>query len=362
MPGSTENTDLLQGLNELIRAQNELTAALVAKSTAAKVWVSSDCGCPPIADIPPVVEDVGPEDDPPPGWSEVEGSYYYINTRKCKVANYNVSELQRLLDIFVIENVEEMVTLYLASLMAELGLVLGKQGGLIASMITRLGWLAGVVTTIATEPIDLDSLVTAVATYKNELVCAHYEAVTTDEATDNVITVLTGAGVSTANLLLIRAIYSIDWLSTLFFDYDDYLSEQIEASTPFYDCSNCEPTGCQLCIAFNSDESSNGIYIELSDTQISMSSGQVSTTYWGICDFNTDPVNGWCGPEVEVNSYVLDGFTPAASSAYRVYDDSLSLIYNSTSPPNWATIGQNVRRIQLKSTTPFSGLITLESA
>lgn len=364
MPGQTNNTDLLAGLNELISSVNELITVTSSQKLSTRVSLSSGCGCPPISDTPPVWEDVGVNDDPPEGWTAVEGGPVTINTRKCKMANYQITQLQWGVEQLVIAGVETYAGVYISTVISMIVLVFSAPAApaIMAAMVGVFGWINGVVESLLTNVVDLDALQTALETYEEELVCALYEALSTDEARSNVDDVLSTGGVSAGNRAVIQAMYTIDWAGQLFFEYDEYIEQELDGFTPTYDCTSCEQTGCQLCIAVNSDESSNGIYIELSDTQISYSSGLVSTTHWAICEFNSDPINGWCGPEVEVNNMTTEGMTPWETSAYRVYDENLSLVWNSSSPPNWATIGKNVRRIQFKSHTAFSGVITLESA
>lgn len=365
MPGLTNNTDLLAGVNQLISSLNELITTTAAQQLSTSVTCTPDVnvtcgGGVPISDTPPITEPVGQGDDPPPGWSEASQT---IVNRKCKAANYQVDKMIILLDTLIIHNVQAYIDASVSIAIAGISFLLVSSivGPFIAGIAATLGWVSGVVEVLISETVDLDSLKLAIENNRDDLVCALYDATDVLEAKEGFIDVLSVAGVSAGNLALVDAIAQLYWFGTLFFKYDDFIEAELDGYTPTTDCDGCA-SGCfpELCIPTDNDAAGNGTFTEQSETVVDVVSGQVSTVYWAICDFNTDPNSlGFCGPGVKISSYSLTGFTPDSPAGYRVYDSNLSLIYSSNTPPTWSSLS-DIRRVQLKSTTPFTGTITVQ--
>jgi hypothetical protein len=240
MPGSTINTDLLSATNQLIQAVNELSTATSSQDLSVTVNNSSSCGCPPTTDYPPITEPLdGTEETPPPGYGPQDSQ---IDDRKCKVANYSVAQLQYLIDQFVIYNIDVWAGVGVSAVLAALILALpvATIGVFLGGMLGKLGWLVGIAKVIVTSTVSLDTLQTALATYYDELVCAHYDATDTQVMIDNVVDVLETGGVSAANVLLVEAILTFDWLATQYFDHLDYSIEaELDGYTPASDCEDC---------------------------------------------------------------------------------------------------------------------------
>jgi len=209
--------------------------------------------------------------------------------------------------------------------------------------------LQGVLTGTATAVAD------EIDTQREILVCLLYDAVTATAAKAAVSSFMAGLLTSTETALF-NSVWTFASVNALF--GKDLLLEM----SPLPDAVSCDlcTSECELVIPTSGDPIGNGVFTEVTPTLITMTSGLIATTHWGICDFNTDPVTPFpfCGPSVDVVSYALVGFTPWATSAYRVYNSALALIYNSSTPPVWSTL-TDIRRIQLKSSTAFTGTITL---
>ena len=126
---------------------------------------------------------------------------------------------------------------------------------------------------------------------------------------------------------------------------------------PTGDCSGCsEACTAVLAVATNNNPQ-NGVYDITSATEFDFVSGQIATTHWAIWDFNTDVLSGeFCGPLLQVVDMDLTGFTPLSPAGYRLYDEDLTLLYASHTEPDWRLYPQ-LRRIQLKSSTAFSGSV-----
>ncbi len=197
-------------------------------------------------------------------------------------------------------------------------------------------------------------LATDLDTHRQELVCILYDAVNATDAKAGVTSFLAGV-LTVSELALFGSMWGFANINALY-DRDVLL----EAS-PLPDaviCTACT-SECELVIPFNNDPVTSGTYTIVSPTVITMVNGQAAAVRWGICDFNTNPVDfTFCGPSVELVSYALVGFTPWATSAYRIYNSALTIVYNSSTPPDWSLF-TDVRRVQLKSTTDFTGTITL---
>lgn len=192
-------------------------------------------------------------------------------------------------------------------------------------------------------------------TERQELVCLLYDAVDADTAKTAVLDYLDGV-LNASEMAMFASLWGFTSVNALF------VKDVLLSSSPLGEEVECTLCGseCLLAIPTAGDETTNGIFTIVSDTVVTMTSGQAAAVHWGINDFNTRPVTPFvfCGPSVELDSYALTGFTPWATSAYRIYNSALTIVYNSSVPPDWSLF-TDVRRIQLKSSTAFTGTITL---
>lgn len=281
------------------------------------------------------------EEDWPPGFD----TYAEYRTYKCAIANRLIEGIKT-----------DMTWLAGASIVTLAGTIL------VATLLTPIPFdeilaIVGFSLALLAEGI-LGTVGAAVATEiddsRQELVCMLYDAVDADSAKSAVLDFM-DAALTATQMALFAAVWSFAAVNALF-DKNVLLE-----TSPLEDdvvCDACT-SECEICIPEGGNETVNGIFTIVSPTVITMTSGWLPSWHWGICDFNSrvDPTV-YCGPGVELESYALVDFTGHASEGYRIYDSGLSLVYQSGSPPDWS-LYTDVRRIQLKSSTAFTGTITL---
>lgn len=291
---------------------------------------------------PPASQNQDDEEDFPPGFD----TYDEYRTYKCEIANRIIQGIQT--DIDWIED-GTLLTLTFTILVTTLltpipgDEILALVGFVVALLLQ--GVLAATAAAVSSEIDDSRQL----------LVCLLYDAADAEEAKE-VITDFMAAVLSTTQAALFGSLWGFTSVNALF--TKDVLLESSPLGGEVV-CTTCG-SECELCISTNDDEAGNGIFTVVDEDTVTMTSGLISTTHWGNCDFNTRPVTPfvYCGPSVELDSYDLVGFTPWASQAYRIYNSALTLVYNSSTPPDWSLF-TDVRRLQLKSTTAFTGTIEL---
>jgi hypothetical protein len=199
------------------------------------------------------------------------------------------------------------------------------------------------------------SLQSDIDTERQELVCILYDAVDAGTAKTAVLDYLDSV-LTVTEMALFSSLWSFASVNALF-DKDVLLETSPLASS--VSCVACD-SECIICATHRNLPVTSGIFTIVTQTSITMTSGVAATTHWGICEFNSseaDP-NIFCGPGVELLSYALGGFTPWSSEGYRIYNSAMTQVYNSSTPPDWSLF-TDVRRVQLKSTTAFTGTITL---
>ena len=320
----------------------DLTAALTDLSAAFRAGCCGEGAYGAGSAEPPASTNQDDEEDFPPGFD----TYAEYRSYKCDIANRIIEGIKT--DIDWIEG-GTLLTLTFSIFIATLLTPIPGDEILALVGFTVALLLQGVL--VATAGGVSDEIVAS----RQALVCLLYDAVDADEAKTDVTNFMTSA-LSSTEMALFSSLWGFASVNALF--ERDVLLE----SSPLPGAVVCTACGseCELCITAAGVPDSNGIYTIVSDTVVTMTSGQVATVHWGICDFNTNPVSPfvYCGPSVELVSYALVGFTPWATSAYRIYNSALTIVYNSSTPPDWSLF-TDVRRIQLKSTTAFSGTITL---
>lgn len=295
-------------------------------------------------DEPPASTQPDEEGDYPPGFD----TYAEYRTYKCDVANRIIEGIK--------EDMEWLAAGTLVTLTAT---------GLVAALLTPIPFdevllLVGFVVSLLLQGV-LTGTATAVAdeidTERESLVCLLYDAENATAAKASVKTYMAGLLTDTENGLF-ASVWTFAAVNALF-----GLNLLLETS-PLPDAVSCTlcTSECESCVTTSGDEDLNGIFTIITPLVTDMVSGvmQSGGVYWGGCDFNTKegPARDFCGPSVVVSSYALSGFTPWATQAYRIYNSSFTLIYNSSTPPIWSNYS-DVRVVQLKSTTAFSGTVTI---
>lgn len=323
---------------ELTEALNNLAAAFTAGCCGTGSYGAGE-------EEPAPTTSVDDGEDPPPGFD----TYAEYRTYKCAVANRIIEGIRQ--DIVWL-GAGTLVTLTASGLVAALLTPIpGDEILLLVGFVVSL-LLQGVLASTAAgveEEVDDN---------RQSLVCLLYDAENATEAKSAVTSFMASVLTST-EAALFAAVWSFASVNALF------VKDVLFSSSPLGDEVSCSLCGseCELCITAKFyDEDINGIFTPISETEVEVVSGleQANSTFWGICDFNTvEGTEDFCGPAVTISSYSMSGFTPFTDEGYRIYNSALSLVYESSTPPVWASY-TDVRRLQMKSTTAWTGDIVIE--
>ena len=329
-------TDDMTFCNDLTQALNNLSAAFQAGCCGDGSYGAGE-------NEPAESTNVDDGLDPPPGFD----TYAEYRTYKCAIANRIIEGIR-----------QDMIWLGAGTL------VTLTATGLIAALLTPIPGdeillLVGFLVSIFLQGIlatTTAAIVAEIDASRQNLVCLLYDAENAGDAKGAVLSFMQSA-LTSVEAALFAAVWSYASVNALF-DKDVILE-----SSPLSGAVSCGLCGseCELCVTFDGDEDVSGVFTIISDTVIDMVSGieQPAVSFWGICDFNTrEGTQDFCGPSVTLSSYSLTGFTPKASVGYRIWDSSLTIVYTSSTPPDWSTL-TDVRRVQLLSSTAFTGTITL---
>lgn len=290
-----------------------------------------------------------PYPDQDPDWPPGFDTYAEYRSYKCDIANR------------IIEGVrEDMDWLAAGTLTTLVGSVL------VGALFTPIPFddilaLVGFAVSLLLQGVlsaTAASVSATIASERQTLVCLLYDA---DDAISAkaVVTAYLGTLLTTTEAGLFALVWSFAGVNGLF------TKNILMDASPLPSAVSCDActSECELVVSSGDDFDVLGVFTEISETVIDVVSGlvQPGPKYWGICDFNTKPgpfPQFYCGPTVEVATYDLVGFTPTATLAFRLYGAARTLIYSSSTPPDWS-LYPAIRSIQLQSTTAWTGTITL---
>lgn len=240
MAGDEESVDLMEGVNQVVTAINDL----ILQTTPA----ASGCCAIGGGTYPP--SDNGTEGDPPPeNWEDLDdapGSPAY-QSRKCKMANYIHEQFEDYIDQLRIYDVDAYAGGMTVTLITLLGGVAGQAIFPLVGAVAgaTIGFLVGLALVIIDGGFDLPDLITIMAANEDELVCALYNTTSSSDGIEAYIDILETGGASAADILFIRAIVAIDFLNYLFFKRDPAVEAALgEYTGPV----TCDP-GCDPCDA-----------------------------------------------------------------------------------------------------------------
>lgn len=331
------DTDDMTFCEDLVNAFNNLSASFQAGCCGNGSFGAGQ-------NEPAASTQVDSEGDFPPEFD----TYAEYRAYKCDVANRIIEGIR--------EDMEWLAAGTLVTLVAS---------GLVASLFTPIPFddillLVGFVVSLLLQGVLAGTALavdTTIDTERQTLVCLLYDAT---DATDakTIVTSYMASLLTATEMALFASVWTFASVNALF--GKDLLLE----ASPLPDAVSCAgcTSECELCVVSDANPSQHGVFTIISETVITVVSGIEPgiPLYWAICEFNTKAgpfPQFYCGPAVKLVSYDLVGFTDGPNS-YRVYDETRTLIYNESFPPDWSTIDQ-VRTIQLVSLTPFTGTITL---
>ncbi len=245
--------DINTGIADLATAVTALTLQASTLDNTLNVRISQmttaidnmqpDCGCPGQGVETPTGSVV--EADPPPtGYGTWPPA---IDERKCKLANMLWDDIYEVTSMLDANDVEAIAALGVGSLTALFGLVIALLvSGPVAWGLATLGAIAGLIAFFLLESVNLNNLLNIMDTYHEELVCAFYNSVNSQDGLDAFQAVLLGGGASAALIAYIDALNTIDALAVLYFQPDGAMGETIEQRLDGYPMT----IDCVACLVF----------------------------------------------------------------------------------------------------------------
>ncbi|NJO00039.1 MAG: hypothetical protein HC875_40975 [Anaerolineales bacterium] len=206
MPGSTNNTDLLQAQNQTIQALNDIEKAIRDLNL---------CGC---GSTQPPQPPIGPGDPPPPGTSLPTGD---VQLRRCKVAiflvDYYLRPLTYTLDLLQFEALMSVGSAAAGGAAgAAISALAASPTGPGAIIAGAAGGVVGALASLAFVP-DLTEIVEVMDTRRDELVCALANSSNGLVAKGSLFTIFSLAGRNIPDLLYLNAIFPESFVNLLFF-------------------------------------------------------------------------------------------------------------------------------------------------
>lgn len=287
MPGSTPNSNILDAIDELIKAINDLGNRPIS------IQVLGGYGgcCGGGGSAPPLP----PGTDPTEGSTPPEGYTPYtpsVDITACKKAAFVyfgtltvLTELQKYED-----TLQQGFDIALVVATA----VLGRMGPVGALIVAKYSGVVDILTDMLDVSVDMQTLTQIWTEEQDALLCVLYNAASEGSGASYTGTmaeingILSGAGASTGNLAVISSILTVETLTILWYNptYRDVTIEQqiIDYTLPAgVDCAQC---GCQL---FDWTEGSEGWTVELTGNGNTVS-GEWSTDVLGVSiSKNTTP-------------------------------------------------------------------------
>lgn len=409
MPGQTNNTDLVAGANNIIVALNDLRASLVSQggvgsevsdlveliadniealradlvaqdvaAITAQNTNFSDLStslanlkliCQSITKVTvnnhfnpltPPSTNGGSAIPPPEPFELIDEEGGVIQNRKCFIATAIVDECREWLDfwdgLYLDELLNVSLILSMSSWVAALA-ASATEGTLLATVLaTSEGLLSKLVSYAHQEAgnVEFSDISASLVTNRDDLICALYEADTSDQARSDFIAVLSGAGMSLVNQGFVTVLLDYTALNYLFYYNDPFIEQEYLAATG-YDCSGCGGT-CANRLGTNGPGSTLGAN---SATIVSVQTGGDNKHYVSIW-FDVTESFSFCGGTVDItNVQTMSGSIqpPAPPALYRIYDKqptpgSSGNLYHSNNPP--PTTIEGARYMVIKSDTAFT--------
>lgn len=343
MAGVEDNTNILEGMNQVIKAVNDL---VLSSSTTLNC---GGCGTEPPSDP-------GEEGEaPPPGWQDLDdapGTPDY-QERKCKVANLiheNYTDWMTLWKAYSVDTYTAgSVTVLITLLGTLLGLLALPMLGLIAGAV--IGFYAGLALVIIAGGFDLDNLLILLGTEEEDLVCALYNSNDAQTGKDNYIQTLSDAGASAGTLALLEAAIAINAMNLLYFrkDGQDAVEAMLDGYSGPVDCD----TAC-ICL-YDVDVVSGTLLGVVGDVFEFDSEEDWTGCYRVHLHWNGIRYQTPCGPEVKTTIITLTGYTPGDCSGFwKDYtyrgDPNETLLYEGDTEQTDLCY----RTIHINSFTPFN--------
>jgi hypothetical protein len=249
MAGNEENTTLLEGINQTIKAINDLATALAA--IALNPTINNTCTpqvvATPVVQINPIgggvaptpVSSVGTQGgDPPSGFIPPNQQ---TPNRKCKASNAIFSAaratVQELQDLGV-QNAPAIGSVAVAgAITVAFAAALPPFGALIGAVV---GVVAGVVTYMVSGQVNLAHMLDSLDEHQDEIICGLYLEDNAGNARDDVIAIVTGDdSMNFYEGALLGLILNNNLLNLLFFSSTPEIEAAIDAADILKACGGC---------------------------------------------------------------------------------------------------------------------------
>jgi hypothetical protein len=241
MPGSTPNSNILDAIDELIKAINDLGNRPVS------VQVSGGCGCCGGGGYAPPLP---PGTDPTEGVTPPEGytPYTNVDVTACKKAAFVYFGTREVLT--ELQKYEDTIQLGFDTALIVISAVLGKMGPVGALIVAKYSGAVDLLTDWLDTSVDMQTLTQIWTENQDALICALYNAASEGSGASYTSTlgeingILSDGGASTGNLGVISSILTVETLTILWYNptFRDVTIEQQIADYVLpegVDCSGC---------------------------------------------------------------------------------------------------------------------------
>lgn len=253
------DTTILGALNSLTDAITELGGTASAAMTALQSAINdlaaaqrstARCGDCPVGEItdPGLAEEGG---TPPPGHEEWPAETYDLE--KCKLANMTYDDLHKVISQLASYNLVNWLEAGVAIVSSTIGAVLATLAtGPLGIGLAVLGVVAGVISVLLLETIDLDELLSILETQHQAIVQGLYNSASNVEAAAVVYDLLDAGGADFSQLNFIEALALAKGLVVMFYQRSDDIGAALAARLDGYpvtiECvstSTCEILFCE---------------------------------------------------------------------------------------------------------------------
>jgi len=218
MPGSIENTDLLAGINQLVKAINDLVlvsncdpvtnVSNNVQTPNITVNCCSSGGGSKLEDEP-----VDETDTPPPGFEPDPN----IDNRKCKAVNFYYDGVREVFYRWDIDDVQDKGALGFTVVTTLIGAALGTYFPIVGNLIGAVaGAIIGITIAILVAGASPGDMLAIWDANQEEIICALYSATNTTQAKDDVLAICDAGGMSTAEWGIVAWLLSVDGLRVLY--------------------------------------------------------------------------------------------------------------------------------------------------
>lgn len=260
MPGQTSNQDILQGINQIIQAINDLKLDVTTETV-----INGDVG-----DVPVTDEEMSAQSASPTGYTAKDP-----NDDACKRAHFQYDGIYKVIETFADQNILSLISLGGTFVVAAILFAFGHV--VIAGTVTIsaafgvggkvVGYLGGVATALGRDGVNLTQILLHLTNRKEDIICMFYSQIelggNTGGARAGLRAILIDDGISFSNLAVIEAIYTTAFAATLFKDVLDEITGINTTANALANYTPADPVDCSGCTVAGNCPGMPGIEVSL---------------------------------------------------------------------------------------------------